>query len=110
MISETTVAKLGGAVDVRELDRIAVKGKDLPVTVFEVLDEVGVTDPSWIARARRFEEGLAKYRAMDFKGAIEIFESNSGDEPSEIFAARCKHFLEEPPPDNWNGVWVMKEK
>ena len=110
MISETTVARLGGAIDVRELDRIAVKGKDVPVTVYEVLDEVGVTDPAWIARARRFEEGLAKYRAADFTGALEIFASNTGDEPSAIFAERCKHFLDEPPPTGWNGVWVMKEK
>jgi adenylate cyclase len=110
MVSEATVAKLGGAMDVRELDRIAVKGKDLPVTVFEVLDEVGVTDPAWIARARTFEAGLAKYRAMDFTGAREIFQANAGDEPSEIFAERCKHFLAEPPPSGWNGVWVMKEK
>jgi adenylate cyclase len=110
MISETTVQKLGGAIDVRELDRIAVKGKELPVTVYEVLDEVGQTDRAWLARARRFEEGLAKYRATDFAGAIAIFEANDGDEPSQMFIERCKHFLEEPPPTGWNGVWVMKEK
>ena len=50
MISETTVAKLGDAIDVRELDRIAVKGKDVPVTVYEVLDEVGA-DRSGVDRA-----------------------------------------------------------
>ncbi|HEY5949647.1 MAG TPA: adenylate/guanylate cyclase domain-containing protein, partial [Kofleriaceae bacterium] len=110
MISETTVAKLGGAIEVRELDRIAVKGKDVPVTVFEVLDEVGAADPAWIARARKFEAGLAMYRAKDFAGALDVFAGNAGDEPSEIFAERCKHFIAEPPPDNWNGVWVMKEK
>jgi adenylate cyclase len=110
MISETTVAKLGGAIDVRELDRIAVKGKDVPVTVYEVLDEVGKTDAAWLARARRFEEGLAKYRAKDFAGALAIFEANPGDEPSTIFVGRCKHFLDEPPPEAWNGVWIMKEK
>jgi adenylate cyclase len=110
MISETTVAKLGGAVDVRELDRIAVKGKDLPVTVYEVLDEVGVTDPAWLARARKFEEGLALYRAKDFAAAIAVFEANAGDEPSQIFIERCKHFIEEPPAADWDGVWRMKEK
>lgn len=110
MVSETTVARLGGAIDVRELDRIAVKGKDQPVTVYEVLDEVGVTDPARLARARRFEDGLAKYRARQFADAIAIFEANEGDEPSRIFLARCKHFLAEPPPEGWDGVWRMKEK
>jgi adenylate cyclase len=110
MISETTVARLGGAIDVRELDRIAVKGKDRPVTVYEVLDEVGKTDPAWLCRARTFEEGLALYRAKDFTGAIAVFEANEGDEPSRIFAERCRHFLAEPPPADWDGVWRMKEK
>ena len=110
MISETTVGKLGGAIDVRELDRIAVKGKDLPVTVYEVLDEVGATDPAWLARARKFEEGLALYRAKDFAAAIAVFETNAGDEPSQIFIERCKHFIEEPPAADWDGVWRMKEK
>ncbi len=110
MISEATVNKLGGAIDVRELDRIAVKGKDLPVTVFEVLDEVGATDPAWIARARKFEEGLALYRKRDFAGAKAIFEANDGDGPSEVYVERCNLFMVDAPPEDWDGVWRMKEK
>jgi adenylate cyclase len=110
MISETTVASLGGKFEVRELDRIAVKGKEKPVTVFEVLDEKGKADPEWVARARKFEEGLALYRAKDFDGARAIFEANKGDEPSALFAERCTLFETEPPPADWDGVWRMKEK
>jgi adenylate cyclase len=110
MISESTVAKLGGSIDVRELDRIAVKGKDLPVTVFEVLDEKGVTDPAWLARARKFEEGLAMYRERKFSEAMAIFEGNPDDPPSQVYVERCELFLAEPPPPDWNGVWRMKEK
>jgi adenylate cyclase len=110
MISETTVARLEGEIDVRELDRIAVKGKDKPVTVFEVLDEKGKTDPAWLERARRFEQGLERYRARDFTGALAIFEANADDGPSQVYAERCEVFVAAPPPADWDGVWRMKEK
>jgi hypothetical protein len=110
MVSETTVAKLDGKYEVRELDRIAVKGKDKPVTVYEVIDEKGKADPAWVARARKFEEGLALYRARDFAGARAIFEANEVDPPSEVYVERCKLFEAEPPGADWDGVWRMKEK
>jgi len=110
MVSESTVERFGGKFDVRELDRIAVKGKDKPVTVYEVLDEKGKTDPAWVARARTFEEGLALYRAKDFAAARKVFEANEVDPPSVIYAERCTLFEAEPPAADWDGVWRMKEK
>ncbi len=110
MVSAATVDRLGGEFDVRELDRIAVKGKDQAVTVFEILDVVGSTDPAWLARARKFEEGLALYRATDFTAAKKIFVENADDPVSVIYAERCDLFIAEPPGDNWDGVWRMKEK
>jgi len=110
MVSESTVARLDDEFDVRELDRIAVKGKETAVTVYEVIDVKGKSDPAWLARARRFEEGLVKYRAQDFAGAREIFAANTGDGPSDVYVERCEHFLANPPGAGWDGVWRMKEK
>lgn len=113
MVSESTVQKLGGSFDVRELDRIAVKGKDKPVTVFEILDETGKTDAAWLAAAKRFEAGLAKFRAREFEAAIAIFEeilSKRDDGPSRTYIERSREFIAAPPPADWDGVWRMKEK
>lgn len=112
MVNETTVAKIGDLVDVRELDRIAVKGKDQAVTVYEVLDERGKTSPDKLADARRFEDALAKYRARDFTSALATFEElfARGDAPSETYIERCRELIATPPPPDWDGVWRMKEK
>jgi adenylate cyclase len=110
MVSQATVDKLDGAVDVRELDLIAVKGKDKPVTVYEVLDEKGKTDPALLAVAAKFADGLARYRARDFAGALAIFEALGDDDPSQTYIERCKQFIDEPPPPDWDGVWRMTEK
>jgi len=32
------------------------------------------------------------------------------DQPSKIYYNRCVEFLQNPPPDSWDGVITMKEK
>ena len=110
MISEFTVAALGDAVDVRELDLVAVKGKDQPVQVFEVLDVKGSTPEPMLALARRFEEGLAEYRARRFAEAKAIFAELTEDPTAKVYIGRCNEFIATPPDESWDGVWHMKEK
>jgi adenylate cyclase len=113
MISEFTLALLGGAVEVRELDLVAVKGKNLPVKVYEVIDLVGQASAAALAVARRFQEALALYRAQEFSEAEQIFAElvkDHADPPSKLYVERCQRFAAEPPPAEWNGVWHMKEK
>ncbi len=114
MIGETTAAKVGGAFDLRELDLIAVKGKEHPVRVFEVLDEAGRAPESQRRAVVEFEKGLALYRKRDFAAAIAGFEAalvaHPGDPPSLVYIDRCRHFLDDPPGEDWDGVWRMKEK
>jgi adenylate cyclase len=114
MIGENTAAKLpAGMFDLRELDLIAVKGKERPARIFEVLEEAGKTPPQVLRAARTFEEGLALYRKREFAAAITVFEAavaDAGDPPAAMFIERCKHFIDEPPEEAWDGVWRMKEK
>lgn len=32
------------------------------------------------------------------------------DGPSDVYLARARQFKENPPPDDWDGVFVMKTK
>ncbi len=115
MISEFTLEAIGPAlVDVRELDYLAVKGKEQPVRVYEVLDLIGQTDEVTKRAVPRYLEGLAKYRDRDFDGAITSFEAalqeKPDDGPSLLYIERCRHFLDEPPEPGWTGAWQAKEK
>ncbi len=113
MVSEFTWAKIHGVVDGRELDYVAVKGKEKPVGVFELLARKGQTDPAKLAAAARFGDGLALYRARRFAEARPIFEEvarEHDDGPAKTYVKRCQLFEEEPPPTDWDGVWHMKEK
>ena len=91
----------------RELDKIKVKGKELPVTIYELSVEL---DDELITM---FHRALYLYRHGRFKEALEIFsdlEKRYNDTVSHVFSQRCKEFMLNPPPENWDGVYVAKSK
>jgi adenylate cyclase len=115
MISEFTYHHVRDRVLVRELDHIRVKGKDQPVRVYELVALSGEELPT----ARRdllssYQEGIARYRERRFMDAVHSFERalslQPGDLPSRTYYERCNFFVVSPPPDDWDGVWELKEK
>jgi tetratricopeptide (TPR) repeat protein len=61
-----------------------------------------------------FTEGRKNYKLMRFREALECFgkalKVDPEDGPSKVYYARCKHYLETPPTEDWDGVFVMKTK
>jgi len=51
---------------------------------------------------------------MEFEQAQDIFgealKIDPNDGPSKVYNLRCKHYIDNPPPDDWDGVFVMKTK
>ncbi|MBJ6723770.1 CHASE2 domain-containing protein [Geomesophilobacter sediminis] len=106
IVSGTTKEGGGHEGQYRELDLVAVKGKRQPVAIYELLLE-----PSPIQVP--FAEALARYRARDFAAALAQFQKlvdAYGDAPSALYVSRCRELLENPPPQEWDGVFVAKSK
>jgi len=63
---------------------------------------------------RWFSEGRKLYKLMDFARAQECFAAalkiDKDDGPSQVYFQRCKHYIENAPPEDWDGVFVMKTK
>jgi adenylate cyclase len=99
----------------RELDWITVKGRETGVGVYEVLATKGegvsaeTRDLLW-----GYAEALALYRARRFKQALASFEAllkqHPKDGPSRLLANRCREYIVNPPPGDWNGVYHMTVK
>ena len=97
----------------RELDLIRVKGKLQPVTIFEVLSgEAAASGGKELVEL--FGRGREAYKHQDWRAAKTEFEGVllrwPEDSPSRIFRARCDEYLAEKPVENWDGVYVMKNK
>jgi len=61
-----------------------------------------------------FTEGRKLYKLMQFEQAREYFVQalavDPEDGPSKVYLARCKLYMESPPPEDWDGVFVMTTK
>ena len=115
LISDATVKKLRGTYRMREADRVVVKGKTEPVVIFEVLDyHTDASFPNPMEVINHFKDGLGKYRKQEWDRAKAAFgealQAHAGDKLSKIYIERCDYFQKNPPPKEWDGVWVMKDK
>jgi adenylate cyclase len=115
LCSENTYKKLKGSYRAREIDRVVVKGKSEPVSVYEILDfHTDETFPSMPEVINVFRGGLKYYRSGEFDRAIAQFREalvlHPGDKLSEIYVQRCDYLKANPVNGEWNGVWVMKGK
>ncbi|NNF12232.1 MAG: CHASE2 domain-containing protein [Gemmatimonadetes bacterium] len=115
MVSEATLALASETYRVRELDTIAVKGKDEPVKVFELLEMEGVElDPAKERMLPIYEEGMALYKEHDWAEAKRRFEAAvevcPEDGPSLLYVERCAENLAAPPPPDWDFVVRRTEK
>jgi adenylate cyclase len=96
----------------RELDSVRVKGKKDPVTIYELIG-YGTPEPLLLDVVQTFEHGLAAYKKRQWKEAEEVFKAVLNlreDGPSKLYLARCEEYSGNPPPDDWDGVFVMKTK
>jgi adenylate cyclase len=113
IISEFTQAAIKDAFVSREVDWVKVKGKDLPVRIFELIAE-GQAPEEQKESLQHFAEGFDLYhqkRFIEARGAFErALASRPDDSVSQLYVKRCSNYLEEPPPDNWDGVFTMKTK
>jgi adenylate cyclase len=114
MASEATAAECSEAVAFRELDLVAVKGKEKPVRVFEVVALKEELTPELAARNREFARALETYRRGDFSGAQAAFaallEKFPADGPSNTFLERCRRHQETAPPEGWDTIFRPDSK
>jgi class 3 adenylate cyclase/CHASE2 domain-containing sensor protein len=98
---------------VRELDSVRVKGKHEPVTIYELMGYDSF-DQQTESLVKIFDEGLNAYRNRQWDRAIALFHEalriNPDDEPSKVYENRCEAYKQNPPPENWDGVFEMKTK
>jgi adenylate cyclase len=108
LISESTHQEVQGGFTTRVVDQVVVKGKTKPVQIFEVLGEPGVA-PS--PPDQCFTDGLALYHRREFERAAQAFAQGAQESRlCKVYLGRCLHFQGNPPPPEWNGVWVSPEK
>lgn len=61
-----------------------------------------------------YEEARAAYRARNFADARRefrhCFELRPDDLLTSVYLERCDIFLQRPPAEDWEGVWIAEHK
>lgn len=115
MTSDMTFQQVKGKVVTRELDLIQVKGKTEPVKVYELLgtSDMQLTD-SQKQSLEIYHEGLKLYRDRKWEEAIAYMQQakqlDGTCHAAEIYEQRASLYQLNPPPADWNGVFVMTTK
>ncbi len=113
----------GDRVVFRPLGQIVVMGRSRPVPFHEIVGLKEDVTPETLECLRLFAEGLARYYARDWDGAVALFERSQllepnipgktpgvSSNPSLVFADLARAYREHPPAEGWDGVHVAKSK
>ncbi len=118
VVSEYTIASLSdmdkhklqqSGVRWREIDMIAVKGKEKPVAIFELLSPSQAAEKDDMLTS--FEEVYAYYRNADWEKCIEECERHLGiwsDTPTSVILERARYYRTHK--DEWIGYHVSNTK
>ena len=118
-IADSTYQAVKEKVVVRDLDNVRVLGKNEPVKVWELISEVGQEPDQYKKILPAYHEALDLYKSQEWSKAIEAFKASDELEemfggrktnPSRIYIPRCEHYLENPPGEDWDGVWTLTSK
>jgi adenylate cyclase len=113
LVSEAT-AHSAGRYHYREIDRVRVKGKAKPVTIYEPLGLEEEMTREQLDRERSFQHFLFLYRSQSWDQAEEMLRRFLEEEPDcylyKLYMERIAHFRENPPDPDWDGVFTHETK
>lgn len=115
LISETTYAGAASEdIRVRELDSIHVVGKKEAIRIYQLIGYSHETDKKRLEMIEHYTTGLYAYRSRDWEKAIWFFnaalEIEPDDTPAKTMLERCNEYKENPPPEDWKGIFTMNTK
>ena len=117
VIGEETQKAIEGFASL-ELDLIAVKGKIEAVRIFGLVgDEEFAQSDGFKALASKHEQMLVVYREQKWQEAKDLVAEGRALQNDidlsvvyDLYDERADHYLEVPPPADWDGVFVATSK
>src|SRR5215831_15288077 len=118
VIGEATAQKAKERFATMEIDRIQVKGKTQPETVFTVLGRAELGwDPNFLELHELTTKMLRYYREQNWTQALDTIEPCRKAAEGfgvgalyRMYAERIEAFRHDPPPADWDGVYEAESK
>jgi adenylate cyclase len=112
VVSQNIVDACGDGFVFRILDRVRVKGKEEPVTIYTAYTPEEAEERK--EELTTYTQAHEAYVAQDFAKALELFAkvAELGNERvlCDMYIERCEHLIENPPDCHWDCVFTHKTK
>ncbi|MCX7935105.1 MAG: adenylate/guanylate cyclase domain-containing protein, partial [Planctomycetota bacterium] len=112
LLAESTRQAIGERFFCRLVDRVRVKGRGAAVAVYDLLLE-GEPPASLREEMSLFAKAVAAYQAREFQTALRLCQDLQARRPHPLYAVyqeRAQHYLAQPPPPDWDGVYEATSK
>jgi adenylate cyclase len=114
LINESTTQAIGSQFETREIDTISVKGKTETTRIFELMSAAGQLSEELLRLRGCYDAARRMYLGQDWDlaetGFRECLQIRPDDGPSRVLLERIQFLRRNPPGDDWNGVWHLREK
>jgi adenylate cyclase len=98
----------------REIDRVRVKGKLEPVTIYEPLGITGEVSKAILDELRLFNQAVKLYRAQEWDMAelqlLNLLKKSPDTRLYELYMDHIKFFRANPPGRSWDGAFTFEHK
>ncbi|MBL0074524.1 MAG: adenylate/guanylate cyclase domain-containing protein [Rhodocyclaceae bacterium] len=97
----------------RELDRVRVKGKEDPVSIYEPIGAVGEVAPEIMKELKLWSQALTAYRSQNWDQADVHLLNLTRMNPHylyEMYSKRIGQYRLNPPGEDWDGVTTFETK
>ena len=104
VIGPTTAKAVSNRINLRKLDRVSVKGRDEPLTIYQPIASNEDETPEQFNTVQKYHEALELFQSRNFEAACQLWDQLSVDDgPSAFMARRARDYIENPPPQDWAG-------
>src|SRR5712672_814434 len=118
LVGSKTALAVKDKFAILELDFIMVKGKKEPEVIYAIAGREDVAQSGSFQRLRNLTiEMLACYRSRDWEGALAAIERGRRTDERHslellynLYEARIRGYVENPPPEDWNGAFALLTK
>jgi adenylate cyclase len=113
IVSEYTKAAVDD-FEYRVLDRVRVKGKDLPVTIYEPLGLKSELSQQIIDELSQYDLAMQEFLQQHWTDAEQKLKALAKQHPDRklytLYLERIEVYKNNPPPENWDGVFTHLSK
>ncbi len=118
LASEFVEEKARSKILFRVIDRIAVKGKNFGITIYEPICSIKNADDKYyklMELCSKSKEAFELFQARKFKDALRLYLELAESFPERIQSItptieRCKQFIKTPPSRDWDGINYLTKK